>query len=98
MKTFLKSFGGAVAGTLLVLLTIYVIIKPESVENKSRFHVHQTNYLSNSINHSNQAPVVAASLPSVLPEAQIDFTTAAQKTVATVSRSAWASSVMAANL
>ncbi|RLD91006.1 MAG: hypothetical protein DRJ09_02465 [Bacteroidetes bacterium] len=81
MKTFLKSFGGAVAGTLLVLLTIYVIIKPESVENKSRFHVHQTNYLSNSINHSNQAPVVAASLPSVLPEAQIDFTTAAQKTV-----------------
>ena len=81
MKTFLRGFGGAIAGTLLVLLAMYVIIRPESVENKIGVQAHQTNYVSNSTNHSNQTPVAASSLPSALPEAQVDFTTAAQKTV-----------------
>jgi len=81
MKTFLKSFGGAVAGTLLVLLTMYFTIKPESRENSQMLKVHQAGYISNAVSNGQKAPGVTTSMPSALPEAQIDFTTAAQKTV-----------------
>ncbi len=81
MKTFLKSFGGAVAGTLLVLLTMYFIIKPESQTGSGQLKAHQANYTVATLNGGHKTPVMPASLPAALPEAQIDFTTAAQKTV-----------------
>jgi len=81
MRTFLKSFGGAVIGTLLVLLTMYFFIKHESREGANSFRVHQTKYVSELKGSEQQTPAAKVSLPSALPEAQVDFTTAAQKTV-----------------
>ncbi len=81
MKTFLKSFGGAVAGTLLVLLTMYFFIKPKTPTGSGHIKAHQTNYKVATLNGGHKTPVTPASLPAALPEAQIDFTTAAQKTV-----------------
>ncbi len=81
MKTFLKSFGGAVLGTLMVILAMYFIIKPQSSTNNSKIKMHQAGYVAGNVHHGKSLPVAAASLPSTLPEAQVDFTTAAQKTV-----------------
>lgn len=81
MKTFLKSFGGAVAGTLLVLLTMYFFLKPTAKKNSETLKIHQAEYVGSNITSSKKLPVAATSLPAALPEAQIDFTTAAQETV-----------------
>lgn len=79
MKTFLKSFGGAVAGSLLVILTMYFMIKPDATKkvNTGELNYHKAVYTQNNRNSKEESN---SPMPAV-PETQIDFTTAAEKTV-----------------
>ncbi len=84
MKTTMKSFLGAIAGTLLVLLTFYFMIKPEeqSGAGESNTLYHQAVFTGN----SKPAPAAHYSTPaapakSPLPIGQVDFTEAAAKSV-----------------
>ncbi len=80
MKVFFKSFGGAVAGTMLVILTMYFMIKPDEVDQNQLPGFHQVKY-TEAVSRSSEANSVAANSLSVVPEVQIDFTTAAEKSV-----------------
>jgi len=86
MKTTLKSFFGAIAGTLLVLISFYFIIKPEEQKNNTPESsiYHQTAYNSNELpgGNANASPSAPDKTPVVLPPAgQVDFTEAAAKSV-----------------
>ncbi len=84
MKVFLKSFGGAVLGSLLVIVTLYFFIKPDQQGNSPQgaLNFHQATYTSSATPKTTKvysAPSAPVTAP--VPEAQIDFTTAAEKTV-----------------
>ena len=87
MKTILKSFTGAVAGTLLVLITFYFMIKPEEIKNdlNEQTIFHQTAYSDHAGSISLPGEVakpVQPTAPAVLPPAgEVDFTDAAAKSV-----------------
>ena len=79
MKAFLKSFGGAVAGSLLVILVMYFMIKPDATNkvNTEKLSYHQAVFSQT----DNSGSKASKYMEPAVPEAQIDFTTAAEKTV-----------------
>jgi Do/DeqQ family serine protease len=81
MKVFLKSFGGAVAGTLLVIITMYFFIKPENTETGYSTGFKQANYTEAVTSNKTPATAAPVSVPVAIAETQIDFTTAAGKSV-----------------
>jgi len=83
MKVFLKSFGGAIAGSLLVILTMYFMIKPDqpvAIQNNAPdfYQMHYTK--STTSGNASYSASAATALP-LAPEIQVDFTTAAEKSV-----------------
>jgi len=77
MKVFGKSFLGAVIGTVLVLLIVFLFIKP-SPEKKAKSEKTYSEY--ESLNKGNKkVPSQMASY--AMPQSAVDFTEAAEKTV-----------------
>ena len=82
MNTIVKSFSGAVAGTLLVLLTFYFMIKPEENDKTSNGIFHQTVLTDSDFAPGGNTSGMPSKTPAVVPPAgQVDFTEAAAKSV-----------------
>ncbi len=84
MKTVLKSFLGAIAGTLLVLLTFYFFLTHKNTEDNEEDQVfHNAAYTVSGTNggFSSTAARPAVKVPSPEPKSDMDFTEAAAKSV-----------------